>query len=51
MDSAACGGTFLSWDERMLAQLADGVCSRFPVMLTYNYACDRAVITSLGLIL
>lgn len=44
---ADCNGTFISWDSRMLEQLADGVRAHFPVVLTRKYACDRAVITLL----
>ena len=31
----------------MLAQLADGVRARFPVVLTYKYACDQAIVSLL----
>ena len=47
MDCRACSGTFISWDHRILSQLADGVQARFPVVLTRKYACDRAVIALL----
>ena len=47
MDCRACSGTFIAWDQRILEQLPDGVRARFPVVLTYKYACDRAVIVFL----
>ena len=31
----------------MLEQLSDGVRARFPVVLTYKYACDRAIVSLL----
>ena len=34
MDCRACSGTFISWDHRMLDQLADGVRARFPILMT-----------------
>ena len=40
MDCRACSGTFISWDHRMLDQLADGVCACFPILMTRKYACD-----------
>ena len=46
MDCRACNGTFVSWDQRMLDQLPDGVRSRFPVVLTRKYACDISVVRS-----
>ncbi|KAI0231538.1 hypothetical protein LSAT2_018107 [Lamellibrachia satsuma] len=36
-----------SVEGRILEQLPDGVRARFPVVLTYKYACDRAVIVFL----
>ena len=39
MYCSACGGVFLSWDNRMLAQLADSIRSRFPANLTHKYQC------------
>ena len=47
MDCNACNGTFVSWDNRMLEQLSDGVRARFPVVLTWKYACDQSVVTLL----
>ncbi|KAK2143968.1 hypothetical protein NP493_4354g00007 [Ridgeia piscesae] len=47
MDCRSCRGTFVAWDLRILDQLPEGVRARFPVVLTYKYACDRAVIASL----
>ena len=47
MDCRACSGTFISWDSRMLIQLADRVRARFPVLMTRKYACDESVITAL----
>ena len=31
----------------MLALLADGVCARFPALLTRKYAADRSVVSLL----
>ena len=42
-----CTRTYISWDSRILKQLPDSVQARFPVVLTYKYACDRAVIALL----
>jgi hypothetical protein len=39
----ACGGTFIAWDNRILERLPDGIRLKFPVVLTYKYACDQAV--------
>ena len=47
MHCVKCTGSFVSWDHRMLAQLSDGVKARFPVVLTYKYACDQAIISLL----
>ena len=47
MDCNACNGTYIAWDSRMLEQLTDGVRARFPVILTYKYACDFALISLL----
>ena len=47
MDCNACNDTFVSWDNRMLEQLSDGVRARFPVVLTRKYACDQSVVTFL----
>ena len=44
MDCRSCKGTFVAWDLRILDQLPEGIRARFPVVLTYKYACDRAVI-------
>ena len=45
MECRACkGAAFIAWDSRMLEQLAHGVRSRFPVVLTYKYACDKSII-------
>ncbi len=44
MDCRSCSGTFISWDARILDQLTDVVRARFPVILTYKYACDRSVV-------
>ena len=43
----ACNGTFIAWDKRILDQLPSGVRHRFPVILTYKYACDSAVMSLL----
>ena len=43
----ACNDTFIAWDRRILNLLPDGVRLTFPVILTYKYACDTAVITLL----
>lgn len=45
MDCNYCGGTFVSWDERMLKQLPSALRARFPAVLTRKYACDLAVVT------
>ena len=47
MDCKFCHATFVSWDNRMIAQLADGVRAYFPVTLTRKYACDQSVVTLL----
>ena len=39
-----CGGTFISWDRCLLAQLTDGARTLFPAVLTRKYTCDRAVV-------
>lgn len=43
----ACKGTFIAWDNRILDCLPDGIRLKFPVVLTYKYACDQAVISLL----
>ena len=43
----ACNGTFIAWDKRILDQLPSGVRQKFPVILTYKYACDSAVMSLL----
>ena len=43
----ACNGTFIAWDKRILDLLPSGVRYKFPVVLTYKYACDVAVISLL----
>ena len=45
--TTGCARTYISWDSRILDQLPDSVQARFPVVLTYKYACDRAVIALL----
>ena len=47
MECRVCSGTFISWDRRILDQLASGVCARFPVLMTRKYACDQSVIALL----
>ena len=47
MSCPKCTGSFVSWDQRMLTQLTDGVRARFPVVLTYKYACDQGIVTLL----
>ncbi|XP_031557259.1 uncharacterized protein LOC116293903 [Actinia tenebrosa] len=47
MDCNACKGTFIAWDSRMLNQLSDGVCARFPLILTRKYASDKSIVTLL----
>ena len=44
MKCRVCKGTFIVWDHQTLGQLADGVRSWFPVILTYKYACDKSII-------
>lgn len=43
----ACKGTFIAWDNRILDRLPDGIRVLFPVVLTYEYACDRSIISLL----
>ena len=40
-----CGKTFLASDKRMLEQLPYHMRVQFPAILTYQYACDNAVIS------
>ena len=47
MECRKCSGTCITWDQRMLNQLSDGIRARFPVVLTHKYACDQAVVTLL----
>ena len=47
MECRFCFGTFITWDLRMLDQLASGVRARFPVLMTRKYACDPSVIALL----
>ena len=47
MECRACSGTFIAWDTRILDQLATGVRTRFPVLMTRMYACDQSVIALL----
>ena len=42
-----CNGTYIAWDWRLLQQLPVDVVSRFPVVLTYKYACDVSVVSML----
>ena len=42
--SKGCG-TFISWDQRMLGQLSDGIRTKFPALLTYKYACDNCIVS------
>lgn len=44
---AECNGTYIAWDSRMLEQLADGVRTHFPAVLTRKLACDKAIVTLL----
>ena len=39
-----CGGTFIAWDQRLLAQLTDGMRALFPAVLTRKYAGDKAIV-------
>ena len=43
-NTGGCMSTYISWDRRILEQLPDSVLARFPVVLTYRYACDRIVV-------
>jgi len=45
--NTSCTCTYISWDKRILDQLPDGVRAQFPVVLTYKYACGRAVVSLL----
>ena len=47
MDCVSCQGTIISWDNRLLDQLPDAIRAKFPCVLTFKYACDRAVISLL----
>ena len=47
MECGNCGRKYISWDERMLKQLVDGVRGRFPAILTRKYAADKAVVSLL----
>lgn len=47
MSCIECKGTYISWDQRILEQLPDGVRTRFPVVMTHKFACDVAVISLL----
>ena len=44
---STCGKTFLASDKRMLEQLPYHMRVQFPAILTYQYACDNAVIALL----
>ena len=43
-NTGGCMSIYISWDKRILEQLPDSVLARFPVVLTYRYACDRTVV-------
>lgn len=47
MECGNCGSKYISWDQRMLKQLVDGMRGRFPAILTRKYAADKAVISLL----
>ena len=47
MSCPRCSAWFVSWDQRMLGQLADGVRAHFPLVLTYKYARDQPVVSLL----
>ncbi|XP_072050117.1 uncharacterized protein [Amphiura filiformis] len=47
MDCKSCGGTYISWDKRILDQLPEGIRARFPVILTHKYACDESLVALL----
>ncbi len=40
-----CKGTFISYDSRLLEQLPLDLRSRFPIVLTRKFACDKSVVT------
>lgn len=42
-----CNRTYIAWNRRLLQQLPVDVVSRFPVVLTYKYACDVSVVSML----
>ena len=42
-----CGGTFVSTDSRIMIQLPHYLRAKLPAVLTYMYACDKAVISLL----
>ena len=44
MSCIECKGTYISWEQHILEQLPDGVCMRFPVVMTHKFTCDVAVI-------
>ena len=45
--SCICGGTYQSWDPRLLKQLPYGTKCKFPAVLTYKYAVDKSLLTML----
>lgn len=47
LECGGCNKTYISWDEHLLRQLADGMRSHFPAILTRKYACDQSVVTLL----
>ena len=47
MSCSGCKQTHIAWDQRILDLLSPGVRERFPIVLTYKHACDKAVLTLL----
>ena len=47
MSCIECKGTYISWDQHILEQLPDGVCTRFPLVMTHKFTCDVAVVSLL----
>ena len=41
---SGCGATVRSTDPRLVAQPADGLRGRYPVVTSHRSACDRAVL-------
>ena len=40
-----CGKKVIGWDDRLLNQLPEGLRARFPAVLTWQKACDQAIVS------